>query len=172
MFLIDDLSAASPRRATGAGLTVLPRNFFPNRHSNPASLNNPTLGIPSGGWNRGGSSASIDQVSSNATSPTHSLALVDNDPNNYGNGSMFFNLSNLVGSHLVNVQWYQLYSVTNGNMRLSFAFLDSGGNTLFGIDYNTSSDGTNAGWNGSVATSTFEKQFRFSRFQSARRKCA
>ena len=74
---------------------------------------------------------------------------------------MFFNLSRIGGDNdLVNVQWYQLYSVTNGNMRLSFAFLDSGGNTLFGIDYNTSSDGTNAGWNGSVATSTFEKQFK------------
>jgi hypothetical protein len=66
----------------------------------------------------------------------------------------------LTNNDAVDIQWFQLYSVTNGNMRLSFAFLDSGNNTLFGVDYNTSSDGTNSGWQGSVAASTFEKQFQ------------
>jgi hypothetical protein len=44
-------------------------------------------------------------------------------------------------------------------MRLSFAFLDSLNNKLGGQDFNTA--GTqSAGWNGSVAASTFERQFQ------------
>ena len=40
-------------------------------------------------------------------------------------------LSGLVSDNdAVDIQWFQLYSVTNGSMRLSFAFLDSNGNQL------------------------------------------
>jgi hypothetical protein len=45
-------------------------------------------------------------------------------------------------------------------MRLSFAFLDSSSDTLWSEDNNTSVNGTNAGWQGSVETSTFERQFQ------------
>ena len=159
VMLIDDLSAAV-HVIPPVPATVLAGNFFPNpTFEAGVQLDNPTIGIPAGGWNRGGSS-SIDLMSTgNATSPTHSLELLDNDPNNYGEWYMFFNLSGLVSDNdSVDLQWFQLYSVTNGNMRLSFAFLDGSGATLNGIDYNTSANGTNVGWQGSVAASTFEKQ--------------
>jgi hypothetical protein len=60
----------------------------------------------------------------------------------------------------VDIQWFQLYSITNGQMRLSFAFLDTNSVTLFNIDNNTSPNGTNAGWQGSVGPpSTFDQEF-------------
>ena len=88
--------------------------------------------------------------------------MLDNDTGNYGEWYMFFNLSGLVTDNdAVDIQWFQLYSVTNGSMRLSFAFLDASGNALSGVDYNTSPNGTNAGWQGSVGPpSTFEQQFQ------------
>jgi len=162
VMVIDDLSAVV-HVVPPVPPTVLAGNFFPNpTFEEGVALDNPTLGIPAGGWNRGGSSSLIDQVTTNNwTSPTHSLELLDNDTGNYGEWYMFLNLSGLVTNNdAVDIQWFQLYSVTNGSMRLSFAFLDSGNNTLFGVDYNTSSNGTNSGWNGSVAASTFERQFQ------------
>jgi hypothetical protein len=163
VLVIDDLSAAV-HFVPPLPPTVLAGNFFPNpTFEAGVQLDNPTLAIPAGGWNRGGSSASIDQVTTNnSTSPTHSLELLDNDTGNYGEWYMFFNLSGLVTNNdAVDIQWFQLYSITNGSMRLSFAFLDSGNNQLFGIDYNTSPNGTNAGWQGSVGPpSKFEQQFQ------------
>ncbi|SPE52220.1 exported hypothetical protein [Verrucomicrobia bacterium] len=162
VLVIDDLSAAV-HVVPPLPPTVLAGNFFPNpTFEQGVQLDNPTLGIPAGGWQRGGSSSLIDQITTNNwTSPTHSLELLDGDEANYGEWYMFLNLSGLVTDNdAVDIQWFQLYSVTNGSMRLSFAFLDSGNNTLFGIDFNTSPDGTNSGWNGSVATSSFETQFQ------------
>jgi hypothetical protein len=157
-FLIDDLSAAI-HVIPPVPPTVLAGNFFPNpTFELGVSLDNPTLGIPSGGWNRGGSSSTIDQMSTtNSESPTHSLALVDTDPNNYGEWYTFFSLSGLVADNdAVDIQWFQLYNITNGAMRLSFAFLDSGGNTLFGIDNNVTGLSTN--WTGDITTSPFQQQ--------------
>jgi hypothetical protein len=139
--------------------TVLNGDFFPNpTFENGAQLDNPMLGVPAGGWQRGGSSSAIDQISTNdSVSPTHSLALVDSDINNYGEWYMFLNLAGLVTNNdAVDIQWFQVYSTTNGSMRLSFAFLDSGNNTLFGIDYNVTNQ--SPGWLGTVAGSPFEKQ--------------
>jgi len=155
VYVIDDLSVA--RVAYPA--TVLSYNFFPNpTFENGVALGNPTVGLPAGGWQRGGSSAAIDQVSTdNSTSPTHSLALVDNDTGNYGEWYMFYNTVGLIGDNdAVDVQWYQLYNVTNGSMRLSFAFLDSGNNTLWSQDFNTIPSTNSPGWTGSVSTSPFQ----------------
>ena len=139
--------------------TVLAGNFFPNpTFEVGAQLDNPTLGVPAGGWQRGGSSSSINQLTtSNSVTHTHSLTLLDNDPANYGEWYMFLNLAGLVGDNdAVDIQYFQLYSVTNGNMRLSFAFLDAANNTLAGVDYNVSGQSTN--WQGSIASSPFERQ--------------
>ncbi len=162
VLVIDDLSVAVHLLPA----TVLTGNFFPDpTFEEGIQLDNPTLGIPSGGWSHGGSSPSIDQITTNnSVSPTHSLELVDNDPNNYGEWylSPAVNLSGLVSDNdAVDIQWFQIYSVTNGSMRLSFAFLDSGGNTLPGgsKDFNTSGS-TSSGWNGTVAASLFDKQFQ------------
>jgi hypothetical protein len=123
------------------------------------ALDNPTVWLPAGGWQRGGSSASIDQVlTNNYVSATHSLALVDNDTANYGEWYLFLNTTGLVGDNdAVDVQWYQLYSVTNGSMRLSFAFLDVGNNTLWSQDFTTGTSTNSPGWTGNVATSPFQQ---------------
>jgi hypothetical protein len=158
VMLIDDLSAAV-HVVPPVPPTVLAGNFFPNpTFELGVALDNPTLGIPAGGWNRGGSSSSIDQMSTNdSVSPTHSLALVDSDINNYGEWYMFLNLAGSVGDNdAVDIQWFQVYSTTNGSMRLSFTFLDSSNNTLFGIDNNVTNQ--SPGWLGSVAGSPFQQQ--------------
>jgi hypothetical protein len=97
-------------------------------------------------------------LTNNYTSPTHSLALVDNDTGNYGEWFMSLNTAGLVGDNdAVDVQWYQLYNVTNGSMRLSFAFLDSGNNTLWSQDFNTVDSTNSPGWTGNISTSTFQQ---------------
>jgi hypothetical protein len=164
VFLIENLNAAV-QIIPPTPSTVLPGNFFPNpTFEQGADLDNPTLGTPAGGWQRGGSSTVIDQMSTNNwTSPTHSLALVDNDVNNYGEWylSPALNIAGLVSANdALDVQWFQIYNVTGGSMRLSFAFLDTNGNTLQNTDFNTSALGTNMGWNGTVSASTFDQIFQ------------
>jgi hypothetical protein len=167
IMLIDDLSMAV-HVVQPLPPTVLAGNFFPNpTFEVGAQLDNPTLGAPAGGWSRGGSSPVIDQVTTNNwTSPTHSLELLDTDTNNYGEWYMFFSLAGLAtNGDAVDIQWYQLYNITNGNMRLSLAFLDTNGTTLLGIDNNTAFNGTNYGgsstnWQGVVGPpSTFDQEF-------------
>jgi len=156
VYVLDDLSVAL---VAWPG-TVLSYNFFPNpTFESGVALDNPTVGLPAGGWQRGGSSASIDQVlTNNYVSATHSLALVDNDTANYGEWYLFLNTTGLVGDNdAVDVQWYQLYSVTNGSMRLSFAFLDVGNNTLWSQDFTTGTSTNSPGWTGNVATSPFQQ---------------
>ena len=156
VYVIDDLSVAKAAYPA----TVLSYDFFPNpTFESGVQLDNPTVGLPAGGWQRGGSSAAIDQVlTNNYVSATHSLALVDNDTGNYGEWYMFLNTVGLIGDNdAVDVQWYQMYSVTNGNMRLSFAFLDSGNNTLWSQDFNTVTSTNSPGWTGNIATSPFQQ---------------
>jgi hypothetical protein len=156
VYVIDDLSVA----LVAWPATVLSYNFFPNpTFESGVALDNPTVGLPAGGWQRGGSSASIDQVlTNNYVSATHSLALVDTDTGNYGEWYMFLPTAGLVGDNdAVDVQWYQLYSVTNGSMRLSFAFLDGGGNTLWSEDFTTGTSTNSPGWTGNVDTSPFQQ---------------
>src|SRR5437867_273738 len=74
-------------------------------------LDDPILGIPLGGWSHGGSSPSMDLViTNNSVSPTHSIELLDNDPNNYGEWylSPTVDLSGLVAENdVVDIQWFQ-----------------------------------------------------------------
>jgi len=137
--------------------TVLAGNFFPNpTFEDGDQLSSPALAAPAGGWSRGGSDGTVDQVTTeNSVSPIHSLSLLDNDPSGYGEWYMFLPLAPFgVGDNdVLDLQWFQIYSVTNGNMRLSFAFIDSGGGTLANSDFNVIGDGP--GWLGSVAASPF-----------------
>jgi hypothetical protein len=153
--VIDDLSV------TLHPPTVLVGNFFPNpTFENGDQLDNPTAGTPAGIWRRGGSDGSIDQITTaNTVSPTHSLSLLDNNESGYGEWYGFLNLVGTVSDgDVVDLQWHQIYSVTNGSMRLSFAFLDAGNATLANQDFNVS--GQSTGWNGSVAGSSFERQYK------------
>jgi hypothetical protein len=153
VMVMDDLTVALHPSTVQAG------NFFPNpTFENGDQLDNPTAALPAGIWNRGGSDGSIDQVSTgNSVSPTHSLALVDNNPNGYGEWYGYLTLAGVVPGDVLSFQWFQLYSVSNGNpMRLTFAFTDAGNNQLASQDYNVSGD--SPGWTGTVATSPFERQ--------------
>ena len=141
--------------------TVLSGNFFPNpTFENGTQLDNPTAAAPAGIWNRGGSDGSIDQVTTlNSVSPTHALALVDNNDSGYGEWYGFLNLVGLVNDgDVLDFQWYQLYDVNNGSMRLSFAFLDAANAQLANQDFNVT--GQSPGWTGTVAGSPFERQFQ------------
>jgi hypothetical protein len=154
---IDDLSAAIHVIPP----TVLAGNFFPNpTFEDGVQLDDPLLGTPSGGWQRGGSASAIDQVTTNNfVSPTHALVLADNDPNNYGEWYLFLNVSNLVSSgDTLDLQWYQIYSTTNGSMRLSLAFLDPSNNTLANQDFNVTDQ--SPGWTGTIVGSPFERQIK------------
>ncbi len=156
VMVIDDLSVARHPYPS----TVLSYNFFPNpTFEDGAQMDNPAVALPSGGWQRGGD-ATIDLVTTNnSTSPRHALTLLDNSTSNYGEWYMFYTLGGVVGDNdAVDIQYYQIYSTTNGNMRLSFAFVDGTGTTLVSQDFNTS--GQSQGWTGNPATSPFEKQFQ------------
>jgi hypothetical protein len=151
--------------------TVLVGNFFPNpTFELGANLNIPTQADPVGGWNRGGDNGSIDQVlTNNWTSYDHSLALVDNDANGYGQWYMSFNLpASVTNGDVLDLQWFWLYNVTNGAFRMTFTFLDTNGNGVPGgqTDFNTAindtnNGGTNVGWQGTIdPPSTFDMEFQ------------
>jgi len=151
VMVIDDLSV------TLHPPTVLAGNLLPNpTFENGDNLDNPTAAVPAGIWSRGGSDGSIDQVSTgNSVSPTHSLALVDNNESGYGEWYGFLTLSGVVPGDVLDFQWFQLYSVTNGSMRLTFAFTDADNGQLESHDFNVSVE--SPGWLGSVAGSPFER---------------
>jgi hypothetical protein len=169
VFLIENLSAAV-QFVPPIPSTVLVGNFFPNpTFEEGADLNNPTLAQPAGGWNRGGSSPVIDQVlTNNWTSYDHSLALVDNDTNNYGQWYMSFNLPGAVtNGDVLDLQWFWLYDVTNGQMRMTFTFLDTNNNNVGQTDFNTGlnnsdgSGGSSTNWLGTEGPpSTFDTEFQ------------
>jgi len=154
VMVIDDLSV------TLHPPTVLAGNLFPNpTFENGDNLDNPTAALPAGIWSRGGSDGSMDQVSTgNSVSPTHSLSLLDNDETKYGEWYGFLTLTGVVPGDVLNLQWFQLYSVTNGNMRLTFAFTDAGNGQLESHDNNVFGD--SPGWLGTVATSPFERKIQ------------
>jgi hypothetical protein len=169
LLLIENLSAAV-QVVPPIPSTVLVGNFFPNpTFEEGADLNNPTQAEPAGGWQHGGSLTTIDQVTTNNwTSYDHSLELVDNDTNNYGEWYMMFSLAGLAtNGDVLDIQWFQIYNVTNGTMRLTFEFYDATGTTnLENVNFNTAvndtnNGGTNAGWQGTVGPpTTFETQFQ------------
>jgi hypothetical protein len=155
VMVIDDLSVTLHPSTVQAG------NFLPNpTFENGDQLDNPTAAAPAGIWHRGGSDGTIDQVTTaNSVSPTHSLSLLDNNESGYGEWYGFLTLTDIVAEgEVLDFQWHQIYSVTNGNMRLSFTFLDAGNATLASRDFNVS--GQSPDWNGSVANSPFERQLQ------------
>jgi hypothetical protein len=169
VLLIENLSAAV-QFVPPIPSTVLAGNFFPNpTFEEGVDLDNPTLGIPAGGWQRGGSSPLIDQMTTNNwTSYDHSLELLDNDTDNYGQWYMSFDLPGTVtNGDVVDIQWFWIYSVTNGAMRMTFTFLGTNGDNVGSTDFNTAindttgTGGTNAGWQGAVGPpSTFDTEFQ------------
>ena len=154
VMVIDDLTVAVHPP------TVQADNLFPNpTFEDGDNLDNPTAALPAGIWSRGGSDGSIDQVSTgNSVSPTHSLSLLDNDETKYGEWYGFLTLTGVLPGDVLSLQWFQLYSITNGSMRLTFAFTDATNNQLESHDNNASGD--SPGWLGTVANSPFERKIQ------------
>ena len=141
--------------------TVLNGNFFPNpTFELGLQLDDAQFGLPTGGWQRGGSASSIDQITTNnSVSASHSLALVDSDPDKYGEWYLFLNLAHLAAEgDGLDLQWFQSYSVSGGGMRLSFTFLDAANASLASRDFNMS--GNSPGWNGAIGGSPMERQYQ------------
>jgi len=161
VMVIDDLSVAVIPVATVVPPTILAGNFFPNpTFEVGVNMDNPTNAAPAGNWIRGGSDPKVNLViTNNSVSPTHSLALLDNS-NGYGEWYNFLTLSGVAENDVLDVQFFQLYSTTNGSMRLSFAFIDSMGFTRANTDFNAPTNGSGGqspGWLGSIAASPFER---------------
>ena len=164
VMVIDDLSVAVIPVATVLPPTILAGNFFPNpTFEVGVNMDSPTNAAPAGNWIRGGNDPTINLViTNNSVSPTHSLALVDNS-NGYGEWYNFYTLSGVAENDVLDVQFFQLYSTTNGSMRLSFAFIDSMGFTRVNTDFNAPTNGSggsggqSSGWLGSIAGSPFER---------------
>ncbi len=154
--VIDDLTVALDSASPAIPSTVLAGNFFPNPTFEVGSLLDDPAGASPAGWTRGGSETAIDQLTTNnSVSPTHSLSLLDNSFN-YGEWYQYLSLSGVATDDVLDVQWYRLYSTTNGNMRLTFGFRTAAG-VSFGPEYNFESGGDSPGWTGSVAGSPFER---------------
>ena len=161
VMVIDDLSVAVIPVATAVPPTILAGNFFPNpTFELGVNMDNPSTAAPAGNWIRGGDDPTVNLViTNNSVSPTHSLALVDNSAG-YGEWYNFYTLSGVAENDVLDVQFFQLYSTTNGSMRLSFAFIDAMGFTRANTDFNAptnQTDGQSPGWTGSISNSPFER---------------
>src|SRR4029077_6271468 len=114
------LIVTSPARAD-----LLPNNFWVNSTFESGSNLNQTNGTPSN-WIRGGSDTNIDQViTNNSVSSSHSLALIDTDGSNYGEGDSDVTLSgHATNGDTLNIQWYEMYNIASPEMRLTVQFFD------------------------------------------------
>jgi hypothetical protein len=152
--VIDDLSFAKPPPPPD----LLAGNFWPNPTFEAGTqLDKPSLGLPDGGWNRGGTHIPGDQVTTaRATSPTHALAVVDPKEDAYS--EWYINLvldGKAAPGDTLDLQWQQLYDTT-GDMRVSFYFF-AADNAGVGQQHFVVS-GQSEGWTGDLATSPFVKR--------------
>jgi len=147
--VIDDLSVA--QQATPELLTG---NFWPNPSFELGVNLDQTNGVPTG-WNfyNSGSSVICQVSTNNYVSATHALALVDTDPSNYGSwySTPVPLPGNVAPGGIVNAQWFELYSITNDNMRVTFSWFNAGNNDIQDISFQVT--GNSPGWQGTVAGS-------------------
>jgi hypothetical protein len=152
--VIDDLSFAKPPPPPD----LLTGSFWPNpTFEEGTQLDKPSLGLPAGGWNRGGTHIPGDQVTTaRATSPTHALAVVDPKEDAYSEWYLNLMLDGKAApGDTLDLQWQQLYDTT-GDMRVSCYFF-AADNAGVGQQHFMVS-GQSEGWTGDLATSPFVKR--------------
>ena len=155
LVVIDDLSVA--RLPKGE---LIPGNIWPNPTFELGSqLDNPAVASPAG-WNRGGSNSSIDTVvSENSVSPSHALAVIDDDANGFGEWYQSFSFGDSVsGGDELQLRWFEMFN-TEGDMRLSFLFFDARDAVLDERHFVVS--GESDGWQGDIASSAFTQREEF-----------
>jgi hypothetical protein len=149
--MIDDLSVA---KVAAPIQDILADNF----RLNPGFEEGDNLDQPTGtpaGWNRGGNDPTIDQI--DHSHGTHSLAVVDNTPDGYGEWYSDQTLPCAAREgRLLNLQWFELFDITGGEMRLTVLFFD-GASAVVGEHHYTAT-GQSAGWAGDLASSPFVRR--------------
>src|SRR4029079_417655 len=109
-------------------------------------------------WNRGGSSAAIDQITTtNFVSPGHALAVVDKN-SSYGEWYSDLPLNGVArAGDTLNLQWFELFNVSSGGeMRVTVQFLNATGGAVDVKHFTTHNK--SAGWAGSLTNSPFVKR--------------
>lgn len=153
--IIDDLSFAKPPPPPD----ILAGNFWPNpTFELGTQLDKPTLAVLEGGWRRGGNHIPGDQVTTvRATSPTHALAVVDTKEDAYSEWYVQVPIEGMFApGDWVDLQWFELYDTTGGDMRLSFYFR-AADQAVIGQQHFVIRDQPE-GWTGDLATSPFVKR--------------
>ena len=139
-------------------LEVLPGNFRPNPGFELGDNLDSPQGTPAG-WNRGGNDGAICQVSTaRAISPTHSLAVVDQNAAGYGEWYCDQALAcSAREGRAVNIQWFELFDVSaGGEMRFTILFFNAANGVVGESHY--VAKGQSAGWTGDLATSPFVRR--------------
>ena len=150
---IDDFSVAKP----AAPPMLLAYNFWLNpTFEEGVQLDNPGVGLPAGGWSRGGSDSRVCRVAGDkASSPTHALALMDTNENGYGEWYADLLLEgHAEPGNQLELQWFEVYD-TSGTMRVSMLFFDASGAIL--VEQHHTVSGQSEGWTGELASSPFVK---------------
>ena len=134
----------------------LPNNFWPN--STFESGTNLDAADGSGtptGWVRNGSDPTICQVTTNNyVSPTHAIMVNDQDTGNYGEWDCNISLAGLANpGDTINVQYSEMWSVQDGEMRVAVVFYDAGNNAISADQFVVT--GNSPGWVSTIADSTF-----------------
>src|SRR5512140_3290870 len=111
------LLTGNPARAD-----YLPKNFWVNSNFESGINLDQTNGTPSN-WNRGGGDPTICQVvTNNSVSPTHALAVIDDDTTGSGYGEWYSDLTfsgQAYPGDTLDIQWYEIYNLPDGpEMRL------------------------------------------------------
>jgi hypothetical protein len=157
VMVIDDLSVARTPM-------LLPGNFWVNPTFELGTDLDQTNGTPAN-WTRGGGDPTIDVVTTNnSVSPSHSLAVIDDNSDvSSGYGEWYSDVSligNATNGQALNIQWFEMYNVSPGiqhEMRLTAQFFDVT-DALVGETHFVTAGTTNAGWVSSIADSTFTKR--------------
>ena len=157
VMVIDDLSVARTP-------ILLPGNFWVNPTFELGTDLDQTNGTPAN-WTRGGGDPTIDQMTtSNSVSPSHSLAVIDDNSDvSSGYGEWYSDVSligNATNGQALNIQWFEMYNVSPGiqhEMRLTAQFFDVT-DALVGETHFVTAGTTNAGWVSTIADSTFTKR--------------
>jgi hypothetical protein len=155
VFVLDDFSM---NKATPPLPVVLAGNVWPNPGFEEGENLDDPANATMANWSRGGGDPSICVVSpALAVSPTHALALEDNNADGYGEWYADFRLgAATAGGRLLNLQWFELYDISGGEMRLTLVFFDAN-NQVLGQNHFVR-QGASDGWKGNIAASSFTRR--------------